>query len=162
MKRAICLAVVTAALCTALTTAAFADDTPTPIPPTPTPTATITPSRTPTKTAVPSATAGSWVNRQTTGAAIAAQLLVVTSDTDVPQGGCGMIVPASGSDKVFQATIGGTATVEAQGSLDGTTWSTIGSALTSSGSITDHSPWAFVRACATSYSSGSVTVGVGF
>lgn len=50
------------------------------------------------------------------------------------------------------------ATVAAQGSVDGTTWSTIGSALTSDGLITISDPPPYLRANVTVYVSGTITV----
>ena len=50
------------------------------------------------------------------------------------------------------------ATVVAQGSVDGTTWSTIGTALTGDGMITISDPPPYIRANVTVYVSGTITV----
>ena len=50
------------------------------------------------------------------------------------------------------------ATVAAQGSLDGSTWSTIGTALTADGLITITNPPPYIRANVTAYVSGTITV----
>ena len=50
------------------------------------------------------------------------------------------------------------ATVVAQGSVDGTTWSTIGTALTADGMITISDPPPYIRANVTVYISGTITV----
>jgi len=50
------------------------------------------------------------------------------------------------------------ATVTAQGSVDGTTWSTLGTALTADGLITITNPPPYVRANVTVYVSGTITV----
>lgn len=52
------------------------------------------------------------------------------------------------------------ATVAAQGSVDGTTWSTIGTALTADGLITITNPPPYIRANVTVYVSGTITVKV--
>lgn len=53
-----------------------------------------------------------------------------------------------------------TATVALQGSLDGTTFVTIGSALTADGMITLANAPKYVRANVTAYTSGTITVKV--
>jgi len=50
------------------------------------------------------------------------------------------------------------ATVLAQGSVDGSTWSTLGSSLTADGLITVTNPPPYVRANVTVYISGTITV----
>ena len=50
------------------------------------------------------------------------------------------------------------ATVVAQGSVDGTTWSTLGSSLTADGLITIANPPPYIRANVTVYVSGTITV----
>ena len=50
------------------------------------------------------------------------------------------------------------ATVVAQGSVDGTTWSTIGTALTADGLITISDPPPYIRANVTVYVTGTITV----
>ncbi len=57
----------------------------------------------------------------------------------------------------FQATIAGTATITLQASLDGTNWSTIGTALTASGIVSFDAPYKFVRANCTAWTSGATT-----
>lgn len=57
----------------------------------------------------------------------------------------------------FQATISATATITLQASLDGTNWSTIGTALTASGIVSFDAPYKFVRANCTAFTSGTVT-----
>ena len=57
----------------------------------------------------------------------------------------------------FQVTIATTATVTLQASLDGTNWSTIGTALTASGLVSFDAPYKFVRANCTAWTSGAVT-----
>ena len=50
------------------------------------------------------------------------------------------------------------ATVIVQGSVDGTTWSTIGSALTADGLVTISDPPPYIRANVTVYATGTITV----
>ena len=50
------------------------------------------------------------------------------------------------------------ATVAAQGSVDGSTWSTIGTTLTADGLITITNPPPYIRANVTVYVSGTITV----
>jgi len=57
----------------------------------------------------------------------------------------------------FQVTIATTATVTLQASLDGTNWSTIGTALTASGIVSFDAPYKYVRANCTAWTSGAVT-----
>jgi len=49
-------------------------------------------------------------------------------------------------------------TVAAQGSVDNTTWSTIGTAITADGLITIATPPPYIRANVTVYVSGTITV----
>jgi hypothetical protein len=49
------------------------------------------------------------------------------------------------------------ATVTAQGSVDNTTWSTIGTAITADGLITISTPPPFIRVNVTVYVSGTIT-----
>lgn len=57
----------------------------------------------------------------------------------------------------FQITISNTATCTIQGSLDGTTWNTVGVAATASGFVTTDAPYKYLRANVTSFTSGTVT-----
>lgn len=50
------------------------------------------------------------------------------------------------------------ATVTAQGSVDNTTWSTLGTAITADGLITITNPPPYIRANVTVYVSGTITV----
>lgn len=50
------------------------------------------------------------------------------------------------------------ATVTVQGSVDGTTWSTVGTAVTSDGLVTITNPPPYIRANVTTYVSGTITV----
>jgi hypothetical protein len=50
-----------------------------------------------------------------------------------------------------------TATVAFQGSLDGTNWSTIGTALTANGIVTIQNAPKYLRANVTAWTSGSIT-----
>lgn len=52
------------------------------------------------------------------------------------------------------------ATVAAQGSVDNTTWATIGTALTADGLITITNPPPFIRANVTVYVTGTITAKV--
>ena len=52
------------------------------------------------------------------------------------------------------------ATVAAQGSVDNSTWATIGTALTADGLITITNPPPFIRANVTVYVTGTITVKV--
>ena len=52
------------------------------------------------------------------------------------------------------------ATVAAQGSIDNTTWATIGTALTADGLITITNPPPFIRANVTVYVTGTITAKV--
>ena len=53
-----------------------------------------------------------------------------------------------------------TATVALQGSLDGTNWSTLGSALTADGIVTVANAPKYLRANCTAYTSGTITAKV--
>ena len=50
------------------------------------------------------------------------------------------------------------ATVLVQGSVDGTTWSTLGSSLTADGLVTISDPPPYIRANVTVYVTGTITV----
>ena len=50
------------------------------------------------------------------------------------------------------------ATVAVQGSVDGSTWSTIATALTADGLVTITNPPPYIRANVTAYVSGTITV----
>lgn len=52
-------------------------------------------------------------------------------------------------------TFSGTCTI--QGSLDGTNWDTVGTALTAPGFVTTDSCYKYLRANVTAYTSGSIT-----
>ena len=76
-------------------------------------------------------------------------------------------VTASGASKAVQADAGQpaflqvagitTATVALQGSLDGTTYATIGTALTADGIVTIANAPNYLRANCTAYTSGTIT-----
>jgi hypothetical protein len=76
-------------------------------------------------------------------------------------------VTATGASKAVQCDAGGpaflqvngitSATVALQGSIDGTNWSTIGTALTADGLITVANAPKYLRANCTAYVSGTVT-----
>lgn len=57
--------------------------------------------------------------------------------------------------QVSGITIG---TVAVQGSVDGTTWATVATALTADGIVTLATPTPYVRANVTAFTSGSITV----
>ena len=79
-------------------------------------------------------------------------------------------VGATGASKAVQADAGEpaflqvsgitTATVAFQGSLDGTNWSTIGSALTANGIVIVQNAPKYLRANVTAWTSGSITAKV--
>ena len=79
-------------------------------------------------------------------------------------------VTASGASKAVQADAGQpaflqvagitTATVAFQGSLDGTTYATIGTALTADGIVTVANAPMYLRANCTAYTSGTITAKV--
>lgn len=79
-------------------------------------------------------------------------------------------VVATGASKVIQVDAGQpaflqvtgitTATVALQGSLDGTTFATIGTALTADGIITIANAPKYLRANCTAYTSGTITAKV--
>ena len=56
-----------------------------------------------------------------------------------------------------QATISATSTITLEASLDGTNWSTIGTAFTASGIASFDAPYKFVRANCTAWTSGTAT-----
>ena len=76
-------------------------------------------------------------------------------------------VTATGASKAVQADAGQpaflqvsgitTATVALQGSLDGTTYSTVGTALTADGFVTLANAPKYLRANCTAYTSGTIT-----
>lgn len=76
-------------------------------------------------------------------------------------------VTASGASKTVQADAGlpaflqvngiTSATVVLQGSLDGTNWSTLGTALTTDGLVTISNAPKYLRANCTTYVSGTIT-----
>ena len=70
--------------------------------------------------------------------------------------------PSMGTDSnkpaFIQASGITVATVTAQGSVDNTTWSTIGTAITADGLITIQNPPPYIRANVTAYTSGTITV----
>jgi hypothetical protein len=76
-------------------------------------------------------------------------------------------VTATGASKAVQVDMGQpavlhvtgitTATVALQGSLDGTTYSTIGTALTADGFVTLANAPKYLRANCTAYTSGTIT-----
>ena len=57
--------------------------------------------------------------------------------------------------QVSGITIG---TVAVQGSVDGTTWATVATALTADGIVTLSSPTPYIRANVTAFTSGTITV----
>jgi hypothetical protein len=79
-------------------------------------------------------------------------------------------VGATGASKAVQADAGQpaflqvsgitTATVAFEGSLDGTNWSTIGTALTANGIVTIANAPKYLRANVTAWTSGSITAKV--
>lgn len=79
-------------------------------------------------------------------------------------------VTATGASKAVQVDSGlpaflqvngiTTATVALQGSLDGTNWSTIGTALTADGIVTVATAPKYLRANCTAYTSGTITAKV--
>lgn len=72
--------------------------------------------------------------------------------------GASPAVQIDGGQPVFLQVAGITsATVVLQGSLDGTSWSTLGSALTADGLITIANAPKYVRANCTVYVSGTIT-----
>ena len=60
-------------------------------------------------------------------------------------------------DVTFIATITATATCTIQGSIDGTNWVTVGTALTASGVVNASAPYKYLRANVTAFTSGTVT-----
>jgi Flp pilus assembly protein TadG len=72
--------------------------------------------------------------------------------------GASSAVQVDGGQPLFLQVSGITsATVTLQGSLDGTTWATLGSALTADGLITIANAPKYVRANCTVYVSGTIT-----
>lgn len=73
--------------------------------------------------------------------------------------GASLAVSTDSNKAAFMQVSGITsATVVAQGSVDGSTWSTIGTALTADGLITITDPPPYIRANVTVYVSGTITV----
>ena len=110
---------------------------------------------------MPSSTVSRVINRIAAGDGRVTRILTIGSEVDVPQGGNGPAVQANANVKVFQIVIGTTATVQIQGSLNGSTWVNIGSAQTASAKISDSDPWKYVRAQCTAYTEGTITVDLG-
>ena len=72
--------------------------------------------------------------------------------------GASSAVQVDGGQPVFLQVSGiTTATVALQGSLDGTTFATIGTALTADGIVTIANAPKYVRANCTAYTSGTIT-----
>ena len=72
--------------------------------------------------------------------------------------GASTAVQVDGGQPVFLQVSGiTTATVALQGSLDGTTFATIGTALTADGIVTIANSPKYVRANCTAYTSGTIT-----
>ena len=72
--------------------------------------------------------------------------------------GASSAVQVDGGQPVFLQVSGiTTATVALQGSLDGTTFATIGTALTADGIVTIANSPKYVRANCTAYTSGTIT-----
>lgn len=57
----------------------------------------------------------------------------------------------------FQIIISATATCTIQGSLDGTNWTTVGTAATATGWVLADAPYKYLRANVTAFTSGTVT-----
>ena len=75
--------------------------------------------------------------------------------------GASTAIQIDGGQPVFMQVSGITnATVVLQGSLDGTNWSTLGSALTADGMVTVANAPKYVRANCTVYVSGTITAKV--
>lgn len=85
----------------------------------------------------------------------------VTLLSAVTATGASKAVQAEGGNPAFLQVSGITsATVAFQGSLDGTNWSTIGTALTSDGLVTIANAPKYLRANCTVYVSGTITAKV--
>ena len=79
----------------------------------------------------------------------------------VTASGASTSVQIDGGQPVFMQVSGVTsATVVLQGSLDGTNWSTLGTALTADGMVTVTNAPKYVRANCTVYVSGTITAKV--
>jgi hypothetical protein len=75
--------------------------------------------------------------------------------------GASTAVQIDGGQPVFMQVSGITsATVVLQGSLDGTNWATLGSALTADGIVTIANAPKYLRANCTAYTSGTITAKV--
>lgn len=88
-------------------------------------------------------------------------MALVTLLNAVTSTGASISVGTDSNKAAFVQTSGITsATVTIQGSVDNTTWSTIGTALTSDGLITISSPPPYIRANVTAFISGTITTKV--
>jgi hypothetical protein len=75
--------------------------------------------------------------------------------------GASKAVQADGGQPAFLQVVGiTTATVALQGSLDGTTFATIGTALTADGIVTIANAPKYLRANCTAYTTGTITAKV--
>ncbi len=75
--------------------------------------------------------------------------------------GASTAIQIDGGQPVFMQVSGITsATVVLQGSLDGTNWATLGSALTADGIVTIANAPKYLRANCTAYTSGTITAKV--
>ena len=82
----------------------------------------------------------------------------ITLLSAVTASGASKAVQVDGGQPVFLQVSGiTTATVALQGSLDGTTFATIGTALTADGIITIANAPKYIRANCTAYTSGTIT-----
>ncbi len=85
----------------------------------------------------------------------------VTLLSDVGTTGASKAVQADAGQPAFLQVTGiTTATVAFQGSLDGTTFATIGSALTADGIVTIANAPKYLRANVTAYTTGTITAKV--
>ena len=82
----------------------------------------------------------------------------VTLLSDVTATGASKAVQADAGQPAFLQVVGiTTATVALQGSLDGTTFATIGTALTADGIVTIANAPKYLRANCTAYTTGTIT-----
>jgi len=82
----------------------------------------------------------------------------VTLLSDVTATGASKAVQADAGKPAFLQVVGiTTATVALQGSLDGTTFATIGTALTADGIVTIANAPKYLRANCTAYTTGTIT-----
>ena len=85
----------------------------------------------------------------------------VTLLSDVTATGASKAVQADAGQPAFLQAVGiTTATVAFQGSLDGITYATIGTALTADGIVTIANAPKYLRANCTAYTSGTITAKV--